>query len=90
MPHTSPYPRHLGDQSRLGTGPLTTTLEDIEDACRTAGRRGWTKAQIASELRTAGARWEAGKIVACSELTRGYLMRVLTVGQPVGQPVALR
>ncbi len=79
---THPLPRFLGTHSRLGTGPLQTTLADIEDACHTAKLRGWTKAQVASELRAAGASWKDGKLVACSELTRGYLMTRLTVGSP--------
>lgn len=77
----SPLPRYLGNKSRLGTG-LTTTLEDLEEACRTAKGRGWTKAQVASELRTAGATWKAGQILACHLAARPYLMRRLTVGSP--------
>lgn len=78
----SPLPRFLGTQSRIGTGPLTTALADLEDACRTAAARGWTKAQVASELRTAGATWKAGKILACHPAARAYLMQKLTVGSP--------
>lgn len=76
------YARFLGTQSRLGTGALSTSLEDIEDACRTAKGRGWSRAQIASELRTAGARWADGRILACHPAARGYLMTKFTVGTP--------
>lgn len=79
---SDPLPRFLGTQSRLGLGVPQTSLEDIEGACRTAGQRGWTKSQVASELRAAGASWKDGRIVACHPAARSYLMRVLTVGSP--------
>jgi hypothetical protein len=82
MSHTSRYPRFLGSKSTVGLGVPQTTLEDIEDACRTAKARGWTKAQIASELRTAGATWQDGKLLTCHPAARPYLMTRLTVGAP--------
>lgn len=75
-------PRFLGSKSPIGLGVPQPTLEDIEAACRTAAQRGWSKAQIASELRTAGATWQGGKLLTCHPLARPYLMTKLTVGEP--------
>jgi len=70
----------LSAQGRRQT--LNTTLEDLEHCCRVAGQRGWSKAQVASQLRAAGAKWSGGKLVSCPDLTRGWLATRLTVGQP--------
>jgi hypothetical protein len=61
---------------------LVTELADIDHGCRVAGKRGWTKPQVAATLREFGCSWKDGKITACPEQNRGELLTRLTVGKP--------
>ena len=69
-------------QAPYRPGPLVTELADIDHGCRVAGKRGWTKPQVAQVLREYGCSWSGGKITACPVANRGELLTRLTVGKP--------
>lgn len=80
----------LGIGHKMGRGrPLVTDLADIEHACKVASQDfGRSKAEIAQELRKAGASWSDGKIVACPEANRAGLMMALTTAPHRARSVA--
>lgn len=74
--------RQIRVQAAYRPGKLETRLEDIDHACKVAASRKWTRAEVASVLRSFGCTWANGHITGCPVENRGELMIRLTVGKP--------